>query len=278
MILQAVTTPTVTMSPSTRWIEQCSYWRREVRRPSPWGRSAGLVMLICPPDLPFGVPNGERKGCHFSQPLRVSTPALWRVLVFCVLIGVFVALPITNFFRTWDDRIVYGMDVIFERCCKICLICLVDLAVVDCWRAVIYTRKPGFVVHTIQGLRLAILSAYVHISHTSFSSHSPVNTTGKSKLVVYHPARPHNPRGLSSQSIISEGVSIHPSANCQQNIESKETLHFRLITESQQRLTGRNDNPWRLVAVERLLEAKVVDPIFFRQVFVYISGCAFLVQ
>ena len=106
----------------------------------------------------------------------------------------------------------------FERCCKICLICLVDLAVVDCWRAVIYTRKPGFVVHTIQGLRLAILSAYVHISHTSFSSHSPVNTTGKSKLVVYHPARPHNPRGLSSQSIISEGVSIHPSANCQQTL------------------------------------------------------------
>ena len=162
----------------------------------------------------------------------------------------------------------------FERCCKICLICLVDLAVVDCWRAVIYTRKPGFVVHTIQGLRLAILSAYVHISHTSFSSHSPVNTTGKSKLVVYHPARPHNPRGLSSQSIISEGVSIHPSANCQQNIESRKLCISGL---------SQNHNkgwPEEMTILEDwlLLKDYLIPFFLVKFLFTSISGCAFLVQ
>ena len=137
-----------------------------------------LIIWFVHLDPPFGVPNGERKGCRFSQPLRVSARTHWRVLVFCVLIFFLLLYQLPTFFRTWD-RIVYGMDIsFFERCCKICLICLVDSAVGDCWRAVRYTRKPGFVVHTIQGLRLAILSAYVHISHTSFSSHSPVNTTG----------------------------------------------------------------------------------------------------
>ena len=134
--------------------------------------------------------------------------------------------------------------------------------------------SQGFVVHTIQGLRLAILSAYVHISHTSFSSHSPVNTTGKSKLVVYHPARPHNPRGLSSQSIISEGVSIHPSANCQQTLNQGNSAF-----QAYHRITTKADRKkWTILEDWLLLKDYLIPFFIVKFLFTSISGCAFLVQ